>query len=116
MIPETSLIAMKYKLVIASGVALAAFIADVTANPEPPWESYTLKGILVLAVIYLGRELAAERANNKLDHQLREERMIKSMEQMTDGHKELVTATKEQTKWFESIAKELIQRGLGERE
>lgn len=113
MIPETSLIAMKAKLFLASGVALAAIIADVTASPEPPWESYTLKGILVAAVIYLVRELSAERANNKIENKLREERMLSAMEDMSDGHKELVTATKQQTQYFESIAKTLIERGMG---
>ena len=116
MISETSLIAMKLKLVLASGVALLAFLADITASQEPAWESYTLIGILLIAVVYLVRELSAERATNKIEGKQREERMLSAMESMTQGHKDLVDATKQQTKYFESIAKTLIQRGLGEDE
>jgi hypothetical protein len=112
MIPESTLIAMKVKVFLASGIALGAFLADISVPNETPVESYTFKGVLVLAVLYLARELSIERLNNKKEAYDREDRMLEAIKCMTEGHKELVNTTKEQTNYFQTIAKTLIERGI----
>jgi hypothetical protein len=111
MISETTLMAMKYKLVLASALVAGTAIAEATMPTDaPPWEAWSLKGLLIAAIIYLVRELSLERANNKAESDRREDRMIAAIEKMAEGHDKVVQAVGEQTEFYRQIAKSAVER------
>lgn len=108
------------KLITASSVALLAAGADALTNaPVASWESLTLKGALVLAVIYLLRENSLQRAAHKAEAEAREKEMLEAIKANTAAKEgmaaamiELRNATKEQTDYYKAVAKVIVNRAV----
>lgn len=117
------------KLITASGVAVLAAGVDAAADmPIASWESLTLKGALLAAIIYLVRENATQRATHKAESdarqaalkeetQAREKEMLEAIrantqakEAMAAAMVDLRNATKEQTDYYKAVAKVIITR------
>ncbi len=102
-----------YKMIAASGFLILAFVADAAAQIPPGWEDTGIKGMLIAAVVYLVRELAKQRDSDKAEAASREDRTTTALDKNSDTLKELITATNIQTKYFEGVAKVLIEKGSG---
>lgn len=66
MIAESSLIATNLKAFLASVALLAVGAAEMTAEPNSA-EDYTLKGILIVAVIFLVRQIQVDRREHRAE-------------------------------------------------
>jgi len=100
------------KLAFASVVLAGGWFADATLNLDG-WESAGIKGMLIAAVVYLVRELARQRTDDKAEAKERESKMITAIDKNTTVLGELRDATERQTEYYETVARTIIERDLG---
>ena len=97
------------KLMLGTTVAGTAWLADAAANlPTGSWEDYGVKGMLVLAVGYLVRELARQRDMDKVDAVLREKEMTAALNSNSIALQKLIEATDHQTAYYREVAQTII--------
>ena len=104
MLPELSLIASKWKLFIGSVVAIGAFLADISVEPKSI-EDYTFKTALLVAVVYLVRQSAAERESHATERKEHSEKVIAALDKNTE-------CVAQQSKYFETIASRIIDDAM----
>ena len=108
--------------IIHDNPATSAFTATMAVaveaiNSPAGWESLTLKGVLIAAVVYLVRELGAQRDINKAEASKREEILIAALKTYQDAAiehsaalQELKSAAETQTGYFKTVAQTLLSR------
>ncbi len=97
-----------WRFVVGSVVAAGAAITDAATDLQG-WEDKGIKGLLVAAVLYLVRELAKQRTEDKAKAELREEKMAAALNKNSDALAAVVAATKEQTEYYQDVARQIIE-------
>lgn len=97
----------QWKMIFASIVASGAAIADVVTD-LPRAEDWTVKGILVAAVVYLVRQLSTERAEHKAEAEKREEKLTEALKTNAEAMDGMKAELSQQTSYFRDIAQRLI--------
>lgn len=135
MISELSLIATKTKLFGSCFAVVALGVADANVSPGS-LEDYTLKGMLMIALVFTIRLLLKEQADHKAElaardkahkeelaardlaaHAERDKReaaMLSAMSAYTTEMKNLTTPMAEQAAYLKGVVSKLIERGLAE--
>jgi hypothetical protein len=110
------------KLIAASVIGGAALLADL-ANEYRGWEDVGLKGILIAAVVFIGRlylkqqeehrqERKADWEAHKKDREAAELAYRQAMETNSELLKEIKAATEEQTTYFKTVTRNLVEQHL----
>jgi hypothetical protein len=110
------------KLALASVVGGIALLADM-ANEFRGWEDVGLKGILIAAVIFIGRLYLKQQADHKQerkedwdahkkDREAAENAYRQVMEANSSLLKEIKAATEEQTVYFKTVTRNLVEQHL----
>jgi hypothetical protein len=113
--------ALDLKLAVASFVAVAAAVTDATAQPQG-WEDVTLKGILIAALIFVGRlylnqakehkdEIKQTWAAHKTEAEKREEKVVACMTKQNETLGKLC----EQTEHYRSFVKAAVDAKINTR-
>ncbi len=122
MIAETTLIATKWKAFAGCTAVAVLAAADSMVTPAT-LEDYGLKGLLILALVFVVRLLLKQQAEHKQELQeqqtqhraeasRREERMLQAMHAQAEGLDQLTTLTKEQTDYFKSVTRNIVDQHL----
>jgi hypothetical protein len=117
--------ALDLKLAVASFVAVAAAVTDATAQPQG-WEDVTLKGILIAALIFVGRlylnqakehkdEIKQTWAAHKTEAEKREEKVVACMTKQNETLGKLCELTEEQTEHYRSFVKAAVDAKINTR-
>lgn len=116
--------ATEIKLTIAAAVGFAAWLADASEQLNiKGWEEAGLKGLLILAVIFIGRlfleaqkthkaEIQATWDVHKKDVEVREAKLHQCIADNTKCLTELTALTREQTDYFKSVTRNLVNEKL----
>lgn len=115
------------KIAGAGVVAMFTGLADAMSNaPAASWESYGLKGVLLVAVAYLARENAIQRKEHKremaAERKCSEERERKMEEVLmantiakegnTAAMLKLAHSTDQQTEYYRAVARTILNREI----
>lgn len=123
------------KLTIAALVVFAAWLADASEQINVKgWEEAGLKGLLILAVIFIGKlfleaqknhkaeiekvweshkaEITATKEAHKQAAELREARLVTCLGENTKCLTELTALTKDQTDYFKAVTRNVINEKL----
>lgn len=123
------------KLTIAALVGYAAWLADASEQLNVQgWEEAGLKGLLILAVIFIGKlfleaqrthkaeiekvwenhkaEIAATKEAHKQAAELRESRLVTCLSENTKCLTELTALTKDQTDYFKAVTRNVVNEKL----
>jgi len=112
------------KLTIAAVVGFGAWLADSSEQLNVKgWEELGLKGLLLFAVFYIGRlfldcqkthkaEIQATWEAHKKDVETREAKLLQCMGDNTRCLNELSALTKEQTDYFKTVTRNLVNEKL----
>ena len=121
------------KLTLAALVGFGAWLADT--NPSVTgWEEASLKVLLILAVICIGKlfleaqkthraemekvweshkaEIAATKEAHKQASEIRESRLVTCLDDNTECLRELTSLTKEQTDYFKAVTRTVVSEKL----
>jgi len=116
---------LELKLTCAAAVGIAAGALDAGRDiPARGWEDMGLKGLLIFAVIFVGKLfLDAQRTHktemqttwdaHKKDAQEREEMLLAALKANSKGLEELTALTKEQTDYFKTVTRVVVSEKLG---
>lgn len=96
------------KLIVTSAFAGGLYLAQLAADLPPGWEDKTMKGLLIAAILYLVRQLAMQRTDDKADALKREEKMVAALDKNSATLAGVIDATHEQTSYFRDVAKNMI--------
>lgn len=110
------------KVISTSVFALATFLADEMAAPKS-WEDVSLKVLLLLSVGALVRQLQSERKESKDEiAKLREDhkneiiglvnKTVSALEDNTKGLSEVTSATVDQTTYYKTVARNLLDQKI----
>lgn len=133
---ELPLFITKWK--IASLVSGCVFLAAVdTQTSSRSAEDYTVKGLLVVAVSFLVRQLLKERQEYQLGREVERKEFRQDMQNLSAKHAEAgliredklhevcgsvlkhieagTTATEKQTEWFEGVGRDLMTQGMAKK-
>lgn len=130
---EIPLFIQKWKIFVGSLAVAGLTLAD-GGTERGSMEDYTLKGCLVIAVLFLVRQLLKEREEYTAGRERERKEHAVQMQEMSARHRGLcelreaklheicdgvgshldanTKATDRQTEWFDGLGKELISRGL----
>ncbi len=111
MFSELLAISQNPKLFVAGAVATGSYIADA-ANNFKGWEDLTLKGLLIVAVLYLVREIARTRTENAAREAAREAELKALVKDNTDAMRAMIAAVSRQTEYFDKIALKTLDEQL----
>jgi hypothetical protein len=112
------------KLTLAAIIGIAAGAADAIDGVSfRGWEDVGLKGLLLFAVIFIGRlfleanrthktEIAAIWAEHKSDTLKREDKVVAAIEANTKSLAQLTDLTKEQTDYFKTVTRNVVAAHL----
>lgn len=114
--------ALDLKVAIAGGVALIAAVGDVNVDPRG-WEDVSLKVLLILALIFIGRlylaqmrehkaEMKEAWAMHKKESNEREERHNRHLAANTECLTALVVGSREQTDFFRTVTRGLVEERI----
>jgi hypothetical protein len=115
---------LEIKLTLAAIVGLAAGIADATKTLDANgWEELGLKGLLLFAVYYIGRlfldankahkaEMQSTWEAHKAEAATRESKLVNAIEANSKGLSELTALTKEQTDYFKTVTRNIVDEKL----
>lgn len=117
--------ALDFKLAAATLVALAAAVTDAAA-PVQGWEDVTLKGILIAALIFIGRlylnqakehkdEIKQTWAEHKAEAEKREEKFLGCMTTQNSTLQKLCELTEEQTDHYRNFVKAAVDAKINGR-
>ncbi|WP_044133687.1 hypothetical protein [Verrucomicrobium spinosum] len=121
-----------WKPVVAGLVMIASWLGQIAldlAGMAKGWEDLTLKGVLIIAVLYLAREGRKREAKHEnaikakddqiiaLDaaNEARDARSAQALTRVADALDGLTSETKIQTEYWKGINQDLVERGLGPR-
>lgn len=95
---------------VAASIAAAGsfFLAETVDSAAQQWESIGLKGILIIAVLYLARYVV------KL-HEKSSETLTTTVKENTEAMRAMKNSTDQQTAYFQTIAHTLIDRQVSTR-
>ena len=110
------------KLTVAGSMGFAAWLADTSPDIKG-WEESTLKGLLILAVISIGKlfldaqknhkaEIQATWEAHKKDVEIREAKLHQCIGDNTKCLSELTSLTKEQTEYFKAVTRSVVNEKL----
>lgn len=126
----------KWKIagLVAGSVMLAAVDTQTASRST---EDYTVKGLLVLAVSFLVRQLLKERQEYQLGREAERKEFRQDMQNLSAKHAETcliredklhevcgsiakqveasVEATAKQTEWFEGVGRDLMTQGMAKK-
>lgn len=111
----TPILAFYIKLTIAGIIGLGALIADALPDVSG-WENVGTKSILIVAVIYMGKLYLQQQKDHKEEAIGREEKLIAHIAESTNIQNQLLTATKEQTGYFQTVTRNIVNERLQERQ
>ncbi len=111
MFSELLAISQNPKLFVAGAVATGSYIADA-ANNFKGWEDLTLKGLLIVAVLYLVREIARTRTENATREAEREAELKALVKDNTDTMRAVREAVERQAEYFNRIAIKTLEDQL----
>lgn len=125
MIAETTLIATKWKALAGCTAVAVLAAADSVVTPAT-LEDYGLKGLLIISLIFVVRLLLRQQADHKVElreqqaqHReeasRREERMLQAIHAQVEGLEQLTLLTKEQTDYFKSVTRNILDQHLHSR-
>ncbi len=100
MLTELGFAIAHWKLVAAGTIGFASILADANVSPGG-WEDYSLKGLLLAAVLYLVREIRLLNKEGK-------ESLSKTVDACTTTMQELKASTDVQTTYFRQVAQTII--------
>jgi hypothetical protein len=103
-------------------MGFAAWLADTSPDIKG-WEESTLKGLLILAVISIGKlfldaqknhkaEIQATWEAHKKDVEIREAKLHQCIGDNTKCLAELTSLTKEQTEYFKAVTRNVVNEKL----
>lgn len=105
------------KVVAAGAVAIGTTIADAVVAPEGSWESIGIKTLLILAIIYLARELAKQReseAQAGAERERKAEEREKAISAVVAENSQVMVGLREevakQTSYFQTVAQTLLNK------
>jgi hypothetical protein len=115
-------LAIELKLTLTALIGFAAWLAD-TSPYIKGWEESTLKGLLILAVISIGKlfldaqknhkaEIQATWEAHKKDVEIREAKLHQCIGDNTKCLAELTSLTKEQTEYFKAVTRNVVNEKL----
>lgn len=111
------------KLVLGSITALVAFIADSTIEIKA-WEDVSLKALLIVALIFIGKQFLAQQREHKADilalqtahkAEMREalgdqkKELLIAMQANTKGMEKLSDLTEEQTTFYKGFTRQILE-------
>lgn len=121
------------KLTITAMIGFAAWLADTSPDIKG-WEEASLKVLLILAVIFIGKlfleaqrnhkaeiekvwenhkaEIAATKEAHKQAAELREARLVSCLSENTKCLSELTALTKDQTDYFKAVTRNVVNEKL----
>jgi hypothetical protein len=122
MIAEASLIAANWKLAVGGVALILIGAADMTVAPQT-LEDYGLKGLLLITVIFLVRqllksqiehkqEMKEERANHQATTAQREEKMVTALNKQADASDRMAAQIEEQTTYFKTVTRNIVDQHL----
>lgn len=122
MITEVSLIACNWKLATGGLALVLISAADMAVAPQT-FEDYGLKGLLIVTVIFLVRQLLKTQAEHKAEmkeerathlaaNAQREEKMIAAMTKQAEELGRVADQTEEQTTYFKTVTKDIVNERL----
>lgn len=121
--------AFELKLGLASSVGLIAAVTDVATDVHG-WEDLSLKGILIAAVIFIGRLFLQQQQQqrdqqrehkaeiektwdaHKQDAEKREVKYCTALDANSKCLTELVVLTREQTDYFKAVTRDVVNEKL----
>ncbi len=93
--------------------ASAGVLAAVDAIKEAQgWADLGLPGLLIVALVFVVRELQQERAEGRKERDEREERMLEALNKNAESLNQLTTLTKEQTDYFKSVTRNIVEQHI----
>lgn len=115
-----------WKVFAASGAAVFATLADMVTPADAAWEDKTWKALLLAALVFVVKLLLQQQKEHKVDikeqqalHKAeamaREDRMIAAIEAASESSRKLVVLTEEQTNYFKTVTKTVVDERLGGR-
>jgi hypothetical protein len=115
-------LAIEFKLTLTALIGFAAWLADTSPDIKG-WEESTLKGLLILAVISIGKlfldaqknhkaEIQATWEAHKKDVEIREAKLHQCIGDNTKCLAELTSLTKEQTEYFKAVTRNVVNEKL----
>jgi hypothetical protein len=115
-------LAIELKLTLTALIGFAAWFADTSPDIKG-WEESTLKGLLILAVISIGKlfldaqknhkaEIQATWEAHKKDVEIREAKLHQCIGDNTKCLAELTSLTKEQTEYFKAVTRNVVNEKL----
>lgn len=115
MIAETSLIAAKWKI-FGGCLAMVVFgVADTQVTPAS-LEDYTLKGLLLLALVFVVRLLLKQQEDHKKEMdslRSKHEEMLKGViEKNTESNERVCEQAEEQTRYFREVTKGIVDEKI----
>ena len=99
------------KAMMASAVAAGAMVGDIAAEAKG-WEDVSLKVLLLIAVVFLVRLLLKQQAEYKTETVAREQRMLEALNRTAEGMEALTGLIQEQTDYFKSVVKHVVNERL----
>lgn len=118
-------IAIELKLTFLATLAGSAWLADISNNASGnAWEEWGLKGILLVAVVTIGKlflqsqkdhkaELAEAWKSQKEEAEKREAALAETIKQNTTALDTMSNLAKEQTDWFRAVTRGVVSDKLG---
>lgn len=100
------------KVAIPMLIASIAYLAEAAIDDLGKIESITLKGVLIIAILWLVRELSKERQKSQEEALEREKKLEAALIENARARDEHTAAIKEQTNYFRDVAKVIIDREL----
>lgn len=122
MIGEVILISTHLKMFASCMLITALVLADMGVTPQSA-EDYTLKGLLICALLYVSRLLLIQQDAHKADMKeiaklhkedcvQRENKLQSCIEAQTHSMSELTTLTREQTDYFKTVTRNIVDDRL----